>query len=77
MLIQIDPAPSATIGGMLSTGCSGSKLTFIQRYPKYTNSLIAHAANAVRYGTAKAEWFLNAVRLLASVHLSLQETYYF
>jgi len=24
-ILQIDPAPDATIGGMLSTGCSGSK----------------------------------------------------
>ena len=48
---------------MIGTGCSGSKLFVPARSPIIENLLII-IANAVRYGTARAEWFLNLVSIL-------------
>ena len=45
---------------MISTGCSGSAWALLPSFLKgrIKTSVIA---NAVRYGTAKGEWFLNVV----------------
>ena len=53
---------------MLSTGCSGSTLSFINlRVIDFLKEKSDIVANAVRYGTAKGEWFLNAVRFYISL----------
>jgi hypothetical protein len=65
---KLDPAPSATIGGMLSTGCSGSKWSNFYQIAHTCSYYGRTLANAVRYGTAKAEWFLNSVRQRMCLH---------
>ncbi|TFY79625.1 hypothetical protein EWM64_g4390 [Hericium alpestre] len=64
LFFPIDPAPTATIGGMLSTGCSGSET--INSMESFLLDTHHTPANAVRYGTAKGEWFLNATVVLPS-----------
>jgi len=54
---------------MLSTGCSGSQ-SDRGNTPNLTDLL--PIANAVRYGTAKGEWFLNVVSI---IHCSPKQNY--
>lgn len=55
---------------MLSTGCSGSEFSF--RGCIHEPLLRICAANAVRYGTGKAEWFLNAVSSNSNTYRSVK-----
>lgn len=61
---------------MLSTGCSGSTLSC----PNLRRTAVdTYLANAVRYGTARGEWFLNAVStpFLTSRPLLMHDHYTF
>jgi hypothetical protein len=49
---------------MIGTGCSGSGCLLLL----YRASIDPDTANAVRYGTAKAEWFLNVVSPVEHFH---------
>jgi len=76
MFWQLDPGRDATIGGMISTGCSGSELG-LRGSQGSLMELIVYLANAVRYGTARGEWILNAVsklfRLCQECHWLIRE----
>ena len=64
---------SQTIGGMIGTGCSGSMFS-LSASPK---SLLigSYVANAVRYGTARAEWFLNVVSMAILAFVAVTKKY--
>lgn len=65
---QLDPGPGAAIGGMIATGCSGSTCPCDSKCPlKHTPC----TANAVKYGTARGEWFLNLVGRLPIIDYPL------
>ena len=49
----------------MGTGCSGSK--FETETASFYMWSMSNLANAVRYGTARAEWFLNAVGFVCSL----------
>ncbi len=60
LFFPLDPGPSACIGGMMATGCRWAPVG------AWTQCILLNCSsysgtNAVRYGTAKGEWFLNAV----------------
>jgi hypothetical protein len=47
--VQLDPGPTATIGGMLSTGCSGSQRAHDTVLRSYTESSLHSQRGAIWY----------------------------